>query len=93
MAQLGLQTFTIRRHLKSPDAIEAAFAQLAGTGLRAVELAYVKLTPSFIDALASAGNQHNIRFGSSQIKFSILDQQRDWMVRLHEQLECTTTAR
>ncbi len=90
--RIGLQTFTVRRHLKSPAAIDAAFARLAGMGLGAVELAYVKLQPAYIDALAAAGAAHGIVFGSSQIRFDILDRQRDWMLQLHQQLGCTTTA-
>ena len=90
--RIGLQTFTVRRLLKTPVAIDTGFARLAAMGLGAVELAYVKLEPKFIDALEAAGKQHNIEFRSSQIKFDILDKQRDWMLRLHEQLACTNTA-
>ncbi len=90
--RIGLQTFTIRRYLKSPAAIDGAFARLAEIGLAHVELAYVKLQPAYIDALELAGKRSGISFGSSQIKFAILDKQRDWMVRLHEQLDCPMTA-
>ena len=90
--RIGLQTFTVRRFLKSPEAIGTGFARLAGMGLTAVELAYVKLEPRYIDALETAGREHGIEFRSSQIKFDILDKQRDWMVRLHERLGCRNTA-
>ncbi len=90
--RIGLQTFTVRRYLKSPAAIDGAFARLAEIGLAHVELAYVKLQPAYIDALEQAGKCHGISFGSSQIKFAVLDKQRDWMVRLHQQLDCPMTA-
>lgn len=92
LPRIGLQTFTVRRHLRSPTAIQESFARLAGMGITAVELAYVKLQPQYIDALAEAGQRHGIGFLSSQITFDFLDKQRDWVVRLHEQLGCTTTA-
>lgn len=90
--RIGLQTFTIRRFLKTPGAIDSAFARLSGLGIAAVELAYVKLRPEYIDALAAAGRRHGISFCSSQITFRILDRQRDWIVRVHEQLGCSLTA-
>ncbi len=90
--QIGLQTFTIRRHLRSPGAIDHAFATMARLGLQAVELAYVKLRPEYVDALESAGRTHGIAFRSSQITFKFLDEQRDWAVRLLEQLGCPVTA-
>lgn len=90
--QIGLQTFTIRRHLKSPAAIDGAFARIAQLGLRAVELAYVKLRPEYVDALENAGRTHGIAFRSSQITFRFLDEQRDWAVRLLGQLACPMTA-
>ena len=89
---IGLQTFTVRRHLKSPAALDGAFAKLADIGLANVELAYVKLQPAYIDALEQAGKRHGIRFGSSQIKFDILDRQRDWMIRLLQQLDIPISA-
>lgn len=90
--RIGLQTFTIRRFLKTPGAIDGAFARLASLGISVVELAYVKLKPEYIDALALAGTRHGISFGSSQITFGFLDRQRDWVVRFHEQLSCSLTA-
>ena len=91
-SRIGLQTFTIRRHLRSPGAIDGAFAEVAALGIHAVELAYVKLKPAYIDALEAAGERHGIDFCSSQITFAILDKERDWVVRFHEQLQCPRTA-
>ena len=90
--QIGLQTFTIRRCLRSPEAIDGAFARVAELGLQAVELAYVKLQPAYIDALAAAGERHGIRFLSSQVTFRFLDRERDWAIRLLQQLGCATAA-
>ncbi len=90
--RIGVQTFTVRRHLKSPAAIEESFARLAGMGVTAVELAYVKLQPAYIDALVEAGRRHGIEFLSSQITFNFLDKQRDQAARFLEQLDCAITA-
>lgn len=90
--QIGLQTFTIRRHLRSPAAIDGAFEHMAALGLRAVELAYVKLRPEYVDALELAGRRHGVAFRSSQVTFRFLDEQREWAIRLLAQLECPLTA-
>lgn len=87
-SQIALQTFTVRKHLKSPAAIESGFARIRETGIRAVELAYIKLAPAEIDAVERACQKQGIRVGSSQITFDILDKKRDWIVRFHEQLDC-----
>lgn len=91
-SRIGLQTFTVRRFMKSPAQIEVTFARLAEMGITAVELAYVKLRPEYIDALERAGRQHGISFCSSQIPYDFLAQQRDWVARFHAQLECRITA-
>lgn len=90
--RFGLQTFTIRRHLKSPAAIDDAFARLAELGLGAVELAYIKWQPETIAAIGRAAAANNITVSSSQITFGILDSQREQMLRFHQQLGCTTSA-
>jgi sugar phosphate isomerase/epimerase len=92
MTRIALQTFTVRKFLKSPTAIESGFARIREAGLQAVELAYIKLKPEEINAVERASKDHGITVGSSQITFDFLDRQRDWVLKLHEQLECKFTA-
>ena len=92
MTALALQTFTIRRDLKSAAAIEQSFARLASLGLRAVELAYIRWQPDIVAAVAAASARHGIRVGSSQITFALLSKQRQQMLEYHEQLGCDTAA-
>jgi len=93
LPKVSLQTFTIRRFLKSPTAIEGAFAKLEQLGISAIELAYTKLIPSHIEAVAAASKKHAIDVGSSQITYDFLDKQRDWVLKFHlEQLSCENTS-
>lgn len=92
MSRFALQTFTVRKYLKSPTAIESGFARIRETGLQAVELAYIKLKPDEMNAVERACSANGISVGSSQIKFDILDKQRDWILKFHEQLACRITA-
>ena len=87
-SQFALQTFTVRKHMRSPAAIESAFERIRETGLRAVELAYIKLEPDEIDAVDRARKAKGITVGSTQITFDILDRKRDWVLQFHEQLDC-----
>lgn len=90
--RFALQTFTIRKFLKSPAAIKRGFARVREAGLRAVELAYIKLGKEEIDAVEMACNTQGIQVGSTQITFDFLDKNRDWVLRFHEQLGCTMTS-
>lgn len=91
-SRFALQTFTIRKFLKTPAAIETGFARIRETGLGAVELAYIKLDPEEINAVQRACKAHDIEVGSSQITFDYLDKKRDWVIRFHDQLECRTSS-
>ena len=89
---LAVQTFTIRRDLKNPAAIDGAFARLSELGVSAVELAYIDWQPTIVQAVKDACDRHAITVASSQIKLTLLDKQRDDMLRHHELLACTNTA-
>ena len=78
--------------MTSPAAIEAGIARVSGMGLKAIELAYIKLRPAEIDAVERACKKHGVVVGSTQITFDVLNKQRDWVLKLHEQLGCETTS-
>lgn len=90
--RIALQTFTVRRYLQSPEAIEKGFARIAAMGIKAIELAYVPLKPTFIDAVDAARKRHGIEVGSSQITFAILSEQREQILQFLRQLDCKVTA-
>lgn len=90
--RFALQTFTVRKYLKSPEAIGSGFARIRETGLKAVELAYVKLGRDEIDAVDKACKANGIEVGSTQITFDYLDKNRDWVLEFHQQLGCKLTS-
>ena len=92
MTTLALQTFTIRRDMKTAAAIDRSFRRLALLGLRAVELAYIRWQPAIVEAVSAASQYHGIQVGSSQITFALLDKRREQMLEFHQQLGCDTTA-
>ncbi|QFU75449.1 sugar phosphate isomerase/epimerase [Halioglobus maricola] len=92
MTQFALQTFTVRKYLNSPQAIDTGMRRIRECGLNAIELAYVKLEKPEMDAMATASRSHDITVGSSQITFDILSKRREWVLEFHEQLGCQRTA-
>lgn len=86
--RFALQTYTVRKFLKSPAAIESGFACIRETGLKAVELAYVRLGKDEINAVGKACKSNGIEVGSTQITFDFLDKNREWVLQFHQQLDC-----
>ena len=67
MTRVALQTFTVRKFLRSPAAIDSGFARIRELGIGALELAYVKLQPAEINAIEKACKDHGITVGSYPI--------------------------
>ena len=86
--KLGIQTFTIRKLIKSPGEITKAFKKLSEMGVESVELARIKFTKPEIEAVRAASLQYNIEIGSTQITFDYLEKNFDWVVEFHKTLEC-----
>jgi len=72
--QIGLQTFTIRKLMRTPAALDSTFAKLAGLGLRNLELAvdYIAFPFSVETAkvIRAAADKHNLSVRSCQIKYA-----------------------
>lgn len=88
-SRFALQTFTVRKFLKSPAAIESGFARIKAAGINAVELAYVELKADTINAVDNACKSQDMVVGSSQITFDFLDRNRNWVLQFHQQLNCS----
>jgi len=71
--QIGLQTFTIRKLMRTPQALDAAFGQVAALGIQNLELAVGYIPFPFTVATArmirGAADRHGLRVTSCQIKY------------------------
>lgn len=88
MPKIAVQTFTVRKHLKSPDVIEQTFTKLHQMGINAVELARIKWTPLEINTVEIITKKLGMIIGSTQNTFDYLSKNFDWSVRYHKQLNC-----
>ena len=46
MPKFSVQTYTVRKHMKTSDAIESTLTRLQGMGINAIELARIKWVPA-----------------------------------------------
>ena len=72
--EIGLQTFTIRKLMRTPEALNQTFSWLAEQGLRNLELAVDYLAfPFNVDTaklIRQAADEHKLRVRSCQIKYA-----------------------
>jgi len=72
--QIGLQTFTIRKCIRTPEALDKTFSWLAENNLRNLELAvdYINFpfTVETAQMIRQAADQHGLRVRSCQIKYA-----------------------
>ncbi|MDR1464212.1 MAG: sugar phosphate isomerase/epimerase [Oscillospiraceae bacterium] len=70
---IGLQTYTVRTLLRTPAQLDQTFGQLAGMGIRQLELAADYLpqpfSPASARSIAAAANRHGLRILSCQLKY------------------------
>ena len=88
MPKVAVQTFTVRKHLKTLEAIVQTFTKLHSMGVNAVELARIKWTPAEIDTVEKITKQLGMVVGSTQNTFDYLRKNFEWSVKLHKQLNC-----
>ena len=90
--EISLQTYTIRKFLKTPAGRDEAFAKIKSMGINAVELARVKFTPGVISQISSLCSNRGIKVLSTQMKLREIEADPEWTVKLHRQLGCTVCA-
>lgn len=71
--QIGLQTFTVRKLLRTPKDVDTTFRAVAALGVENLEIAVDYLNFPFTEAtarmLAEAAARHGLRVASCQIKY------------------------
>lgn len=91
MTKIGVQTFTIRKHLKKPKAILSAFEQLKALGMNAVELARVDFNDrAIIETVRKACLSLDISVEATQITFDKLKNDFGQIIEMQHLLNCKT---
>ncbi|MDN3639722.1 sugar phosphate isomerase/epimerase [Simiduia curdlanivorans] len=88
MPNFSVQTYTVRKHLKSLSAIEASLTRLKAMGVNAIELARIKWTQEEIATVARVSQALEMTVGSSQNSFDFLSRYVDQTIQFHQQLDC-----
>lgn len=87
--QISLQTFTIRKYLKTPAAMESSLKRVKAAGINALELARIDFTPKVIALAAGICRDNEINVLSTQIKLKTIEKNISWSVKLHRMLDCS----
>jgi len=88
MTQIGLQTFTVRKHMKNEDQIIATLHKLNKMGVKCVEVARMKFTMDEGEIIAQTCHKLGIKIGSTQIKYKRIIKDFDNVVALHQLWAC-----
>lgn len=67
--KLGVQTYTVRKLIQTPQGIDEVFSKLSSYGVECVELARVAFTEEVAKSVAEAAKKYNILVPSIQIKY------------------------
>ncbi|MFO7729303.1 MAG: sugar phosphate isomerase/epimerase [Spirochaetia bacterium] len=86
--QISLQTFTIRRFLKDTRKLTHTLNKVKSLGISRLELARVPFKEPYIKLIAEACTSAGVAVGSTQMKLKHIEQDRDWTVKMHSQLNC-----
>ncbi|MBI9102094.1 MAG: sugar phosphate isomerase/epimerase [Spirochaetales bacterium] len=87
--KLTLQTFTIRKYLKTVKSAEDALARVKELGIDGLELARVKFSPGYIHAISRICRDLDLKVVSTQMKLKEIASDLDWTIRMHNQLGCS----
>lgn len=86
--QVALQTFTIRKHIKSPKEIERALLTIEALGIHAIELARIEFTPQEIEKIVEVCSKIDMKVGSVQLKYKFMIEHFDWTVEMLNKMNC-----
>lgn len=92
MAQFSVQTFTIREYLKNEKRMAFAIRELSAIGIRSLEAARLNFNLSTAHVFKRLCDAHDVKIGSSQIKFDKIQDHFDEIVKIHKLWGCRNTA-
>jgi len=90
--RFALQTFTIRKHLRSPAALRASLARVKALGINAIELARIRFTDEELAVVASMLDGSGPVVECLQLKFDYMDVDPGRTLRMLESLRCPAAA-
>lgn len=84
--KISLQTFTIRKSLN--ENFDESLKKVNDLGIKYLELAYVDWEYSNISKIKESLDKYDIKVGSSQIKYKIIINNFDEIIKMHKLLNC-----
>ena len=90
MDKLGVQTFTVRNEIKTPDEIRKTFTRLSEIGYKRFELARMKYDQAELNVLKELKDEFNFEYVTCQIKMKTIIENFDWLMKYSIELGIPT---
>ncbi|MGL1893007.1 MAG: sugar phosphate isomerase/epimerase [Spirochaetaceae bacterium] len=90
MKNLGVQTFTIRELIKTPETLRKTFTELVQIGYKRFELARMKYDQAELDVLKDLQKEFGLEYVTCQIKYKVILKRFDWLMKFSKELNIPT---
>jgi len=88
--KLGVQTFTVRNEIKTPDDIRKTFTRLNDIGYKRFELARMKYNQAELNVLKELKKEFDFEYVTCQIKMKTIIKNFDWLMKFSIELGIPT---
>lgn len=88
MSKIAVQTYTIRKDLKTKASVRIALTKLKNSGINTIELARIKFHRNEVLYIKEICEELHIDICSTQIKPEYIKSNLDWIIELHKILDC-----
>ncbi len=85
--KIGLQTFTIRKSIKTPKSLVSTLKYYAGKGIKSFELARINFDTGELEALQNLKNSHGVTYSACQITLKKIKSQLDFLAEFAKKLD------
>ncbi len=85
--KFGVQTFTVRKHIQTPSDLKNTLIKLYEMGYSNFELARIKFDEANLKVLKELKKEYNITYSTSQIKYSLIQKDFDFLMKFSNELE------
>lgn len=85
--KIGIQTFTIRKLIQTPDKMKEKFLELNKFGIKNFELARISFSEDEMKMLKTLKDTHGIRYSVCQIKLKDIEKKIDWYINFAKTLD------
>ncbi len=88
--KFGVQTFTVRKHLKTPSELKTTFLKLYEIGYTHFELARLDFNEANFEVLKALQKEKGLVYTTSQIEYKVIKNNFDFLMKFSNELNITS---